>query len=254
MSNSMKASHLAKVWGLRLLLFAVIVIAWVFGTNVGGISTLILPKITDVLRACVELLGTADIWARIGVTVLEMVIAFLIAASAGLVAGFLLSRREMTGRVGEILLSWGYMFPIVLLYPMFLLWTGVGIESKILYGAVNGFFPIAYNVTLGLRNVEERYLKVGRAFRASPLHTDMVIKMGAARPMILSGLRLGVALVTISVVVAELLGSTTGLGNALQEASTRFNAVDQYALTILLIALTAVLQVIMERALRSRHG
>lgn len=145
------------------------------------------------------------------------------------------------------------MFPIVLLYPMFLLWAGVGIESKILYAAVNGFFPIAYNVTIGLRNVEQRYLKVGRAFGASPIQVDLIIKLGAARPMILSGLRLGVALVTISVVVAELLGSTFGLGNALQEASTRFSAVGQYSLILFLVVMTALLQLAMERALRSRH-
>lgn len=253
MVNKVKAKRATKVWALRLAFIGVVVAAWLYATEIGGISRLILPNLQSVMESFGGLLVSSDTWRHAGVTLLEMVFAFLIAAVVGLGTGFLLSRRELTGRVGGTLLSWGYMFPIVLLYPMFLLWAGVGIESKILYAAVNGFFPIAYNVTIGLRNVEQRYLKVGRAFGASPIQVDLIIKLGAARPMILSGLRLGVALVTISVVVAELLGSTFGLGNALQEASTRFSAVGQYSLILFLVVMTALLQLAMERALRSRH-
>src|SRR5690606_20901932 len=100
---------------------------------------------------------------------------FAIAAVVGLVAGFLLSRTRVTALAFEPLLAWGYMFPLALLYPLFLLWVGVGLESKIYYAALGAFFPIAYNTIRGLSSVDSKYLAVGRAFGASKLQVDLNI-------------------------------------------------------------------------------
>lgn len=243
----------AMVWALRLVLLAILLGLWMYASGPGAVSALILPPITSVLDSFGGLLFVGATWAAVGVTVLEMILSFVIAAVLGVGLGFLLSRRALRARVAEPLLAWGYMFPFVLLYPLFLLWAGVGVPSKVAYAVVTAVFPIAYNTMRGLRSVDPRYTKVGVAFGASGLQMDLHIKAGAARPLVLSGLRIGVGLVSVSVVLAELLGSYSGLGHDVQAAASRLQIVDTYSLALLLVLVTVVLQFLMERALRVRH-
>jgi ABC-type nitrate/sulfonate/bicarbonate transport system permease component len=248
------AARSAIVWALRLLLLAIVVAAWAYGTGPGGISSLILPPLPEVLVAMGDLLGTRVFWSALAVTVFEMLAAFLLAAAVGITLGFFLSRTPLRARAAEPLLSWGYMFPVVLLYPLFLLWVGVGIGSKIAYAAVAAFFPIAYNTLRGLRTVDENYLKVGVAFRASRFDMDRHIKAGAARPLIMSGLRIGVSVVMISVVLAELLGSNAGLGYELQRSASTLKLPREYAIALLLLVVAVTLQRLLERVLRPRRA
>lgn len=241
------------IWALRIGLFVLVIGAWIYATTAGGVSPLILPSIPAVSEAFISLVLTPNTWMQAGITVFEMLAGFAIAAVVGLGAGFLLSRTRVTAMAAEPLLAWGYMFPLALLYPMFLLWVGVGVESKIYYAALGAFFPIAYNTIRGLRSVDATYLQVGRAFGASALQVDLAIKFGAARPMILAGLRIGSSIVTIYVVLAELLGSNQGLGHEIEGASSRLQIPDSYATVLLLILVTVVLQRIMEHFLRAKH-
>ncbi|RZU30978.1 ABC transporter permease [Blastococcus saxobsidens] len=248
-----RAKHSSTVWALRLLLLLIVVGAWLYGTGPGEISFLILPPLGEVFSAIGGLVTTQVFWTALGVTVFEMLVAFLLAAVVGVSLGFFLSRTPLRAQASEPLLSWGYMFPVVLLYPLFLLWVGVGIGSKIAYAATAAFFPIAYNTLRGLRSVDEKYLKVGVAFGASRLATDRHIKAGAARPMILSGLRIGVSVVMISVVLAELLGSNAGLGYELQRAASTLRLPDEYGIALLLLVVAVTLQRVLELALRPRR-
>jgi ABC-type nitrate/sulfonate/bicarbonate transport system permease component len=248
-----RAQHKATVWSLRLLLLGLALGAWLYATGPGEVSFLILPPLPKVLGAMVELLATSVFWTAAAITIMEMLAAFTIAAVVGVGLGFFLSRTRLRARAAEPLLSWGYMFPVVLLYPLFLLWVGVGIGSKIAYAAVAAFIPIAYNTLRGLSAVDEMYLKVGTAFGASRSDMDRHIKAGAARPMILSGLRIGVSVVMISVVLAELLGSNAGLGYELQRAASTLHLPRESAIALLLLVVAATLQRLLERLLQPRR-
>lgn len=247
------ARQTAVVWALRLLLVVIAAGAWLYGTGPGGMSFLILPPLGNVLSTIGTLVTEHVFWGALEITVFEMVLAFAISAALGVAVAFVLSRTDIRGKAAEPLFSWGYMFPVVLLYPLFLLWVGVGIWSKIAYAATAAFFPIAYNTLRGLRSVDAKYLKVGTAFGASRLATDRHIKVGAARPMILSGLRIGVSVVMISVVLAELLGSTAGLGFLLQTAASTLELPREYAIALLLLVVAAALQSVLEWLVRSRR-
>lgn len=248
-----RARH-AAIWALRGLLIVLLVGGWVLATTVGGVPRFVLPPMPDVLTRFIELLQLAPTWTAAGITLGEMVVGFGIAAVAGLSIGFVLSRSATSAAVFERIFAWGYIFPVSLIYPLFLVWAGVGIPSKILFAAVSGFFPIVYNTMKGLSGVENRYLTVGRAFAASRWAVDVHIRFGAARPLILAGLRLGVAMVTISVVLAEILGANAGLGFASQQAVNQFQVVDAYAYILLLVILTSLLLWVMEMLLRDRRG
>lgn len=241
----------AQVWGLRTFLIAAFFGVWLFITGPGGTSPLILPGPTAVFESMVDFVVETRTWRHAGITLFQILSAFAIAATGGIVIGFLLSRLTITSRAFEVIFAWGYMVPMALFYPLFLLWLGVGMESKIFYAAVGGFFPIAYNVMRGLRSVDQRYLTVGKAFGASALAVDVVIKAGAARPMILSGLRIGLSIVMILVVLGELLGSNAGLGYLIEASTSRMQTADAYGLALILLVITGTTQMTFERLLRA---
>jgi ABC-type nitrate/sulfonate/bicarbonate transport system, permease component len=175
----------------------------------------------------------------------------VLAGLLGIVAGFLLSRTRRIAAAMEPLLAWGYVFPFALLYPLFVTWFDAGPESKIAYAVVNGFFPIAFNTMRGLSNIDERYLKLAKAFRASRQQIDWHIKVGAAWPMIVSGLRIGCGMVMVTVVLGEVLGANAGLGFEIQQAVNTFQIAKSYALIAFLTVLTGILLWVMERAFKA---
>ena len=249
----MSASNLLKVWALRLILPIIIGAAWWYGSGPGGISRLILPEPREVAVQFYRLFGSDFVVRATAITVIEIIAAFALAALGGLAAGFLLSRTSLRAKAAEPVLAWAYMFPFVLLYPLFLLWMGVGMSSKIAYAAVAGGIPIAYNTLRGLQSVDPRFTKVGIAFGASKFQMDRHVKVGAAWPMVLSGLRVGISVVLIGVVLAELLGSNVGLGFELQRATNTFQNARAFALVLLLILVTTLLQWILERLVNRRR-
>ncbi|MGB3413550.1 MAG: ABC transporter permease subunit [Microbacteriaceae bacterium] len=241
-----------QIYLLRFLLLAAVLGLWVYANTFGGVSTLILPEIGTVVSKYFEAITDPFMWGQAGITLFEMIVAYAIAVVLGLGMGFLSSRNTTIVKAVEPLYAWGYMLPFVLLYPLFLLWVGAGIESKIAYAAAGAFFPIAYNTVKGLANVDSTYLRVGRAYGAKKWQMDLQIKAGAARPMILSGLRIGISVVTIMVVLAELLGSKEGLGHQIEAASSSFQIANAYGYILFLITISATFLAVMERLLKTK--
>lgn len=241
------------IWLLRLLLVGIIVGAWAYATGPGGVSPLLLPEINLTIERLQEIVQQGQTWSDLLLTVSEIVAAFAISAVAGVLVGFWGSRTELRATVIEPLIAWGYMAPMVLFYPLFIVWFDIGITSKIAYGAVSGFFPIAFNSLRGFRAVDQRLLRVARAFGASPGQTDRLVKTPAALPMVMSGIRIGAALNVITVILAEMLASSRGLGYELAEASQTLQIPDVFALILLLLVVVAIMQGLIQLMARTRH-
>jgi NitT/TauT family transport system permease protein len=242
------------VWGIRGGLVAVLLGYWIYMTGPGDISPLLLPKLNLVIRELRAILVSGQLWQDVGVTAVEFVAAFLIAGVVGVGLGFACSRTELRYRVTEPLVAWGYLVPLVLFYPLFIVWFDIGMASKIVYGALSGFFPIAFNSLRGFRAVDRRYTRVAHAFGASPGQTDRQVKLPAAMPMVMSGIRVGGALCMITVILAEMLASTKGLGYELARSSQTLKVPSVYAHIIVLLAFVALVQVVINRLGRTRFS
>ncbi|MDR0360469.1 MAG: ABC transporter permease [bacterium] len=239
-------------WGLRVLLVAAIIGGWLYATGPARVSPLLLPKVSQVVSNLGTLLTSHELWSGAGVTVLEIVIAFAFSVAGGFTVGFWASRSRLRTVTVEPLLAWGYMAPLIVFYPLFILWFGVGMWSKIGYGAVSGFLPVAYNTVRGFRSVDARYIRVGTAFGASPMQLDWVVKLGASLPMVLAGIRIGTAINVITVILAEMLSATRGLGYELSQAAQLLNAGTSYALIVILLVIVACFQGLIQRITRRR--
>ena len=239
------------IWGLRALLLGAVVGSWAWATGPGGVSPLLLPRIDLTLSSLGEFVKDPQLWSDLLLTVTEILFAFVISASAGVLIGFWGSRTALRASVTEPLIAWGYMAPLVLFYPLFIIWFDIGMASKVSYSALSGFFPIAFNSLRGFRAVDPRYVRVAHAFGARPSQIDRMVKTQAALPMVMSGIRIGAAINIITVILAEMLASARGLGYELARASQTLQIPQVFALIIILLVFVALMQMLIQRFSRA---
>jgi ABC-type nitrate/sulfonate/bicarbonate transport system permease component len=241
-----------QVWLLRVAGVVSLIAAWWYATGPGGTSRLILPPLDEVIASLIDELGSGALYINTLFTLGEIVAAFFLAATLGVLAGLICARGELRARIWEPLLIWGYLAPSVLFFPLFILWFGAAAPSKILFGAASAFFPIAYNTLRGLRTVDPTYLKLGKAFNASHMQSDFIIKLPAALPLITVGLRIGAATTLITVVLGEMLAATQGIAFELARSSQMYNSARTYALMLVILVLVVILQKIVQALLKPR--
>lgn len=236
-----------RVWALRLGGLALVAGAWAYGVGPGGVSPLLLPAPGAVAAKFVELLASSRVWAAVGVTALEIVLAVVISTLLGFAVGSWSSRTPLRDRIVGPLLAWGYMVPFILLYPVFVLWFGIGIPSKVAFAAIQGFFPVAYNTLRAFTTVRPELVRTGYAFGASRRQTEWLVKFPAAVPLVLAGVRIGIALCIVATIVAEVLAARRGLGYELASATATLRVPQTFAMIGVILLVVGVFHVIVQR-------
>ena len=153
---------------------------------------------------------------------------------SGVVAGSV----PVLARIAAPVLSALIAVPLVVLYPVLIAWLGLGPASKVVFGVVSGIFPIALNTTVGVREINRGYATMAAAMGANRRQIMFQVMAPLALPAIVSGLRLGTALIVIGVVLSEMLASTDGIGFWISYHRALFNTGQVY-LGILLALLIA---------------
>jgi NitT/TauT family transport system permease protein/taurine transport system permease protein len=156
----------------------------------------------------------------------------------GIGFGVLAGSLPLVARITAPVLSALIAVPLVVLYPLLIVWLGLGPASKVVFGVVSGIFPIALNTMVGVQGIDRGYATMAAAMGASSRQIMFLVMAPLALPAIVSGLRLGTALIVIGVVLSEMLGSTDGIGFWISYHRSLFNTGQVY-LGILLALLVA---------------
>ncbi len=170
-------------------------------------------------------------------TLLEILVAFALAILAGLGLGFVLGLRRFLGEVYEPILSSLYAIPSVVWYPSLMLFFGLGPASKMAFGFLLGFFPIVLAVLAGIRQVDPHLITVARSMGARPFPLFWKVVLPAMIATLLAGVRAGLALSVVGVIVGEILGSREGLGSLVNYAYGLFRTPDYVALVFAIAAM-----------------
>jgi ABC-type nitrate/sulfonate/bicarbonate transport system permease component len=248
MTTKLERKELRQVALIQVLVGLAILGVWWFQTREGRVSPLMLPPPEDVARTIPDLLQDSTFWTALRVTALEMVGAFLVAGIAGVVVGSLLGASRYAAKVASPILVWCQTVPIILFYPLCLLFFGVGEASKIAFGGFYGFFPIAATTVMALSTVPERYRTAALAMGATKGQLIAKVLVPAARPIVASGLRLGAALCLIGVIAGEMLGAVAGLGYQIKAASAVFESANMYAYIVVTLILVGLFNLVINRA------
>ncbi len=225
-----------------------VLVVWVYQTRTGRVSPILLPQPEKVLAEFPDMLRDSTFWAGLRVTAVELGGAFVLATASGLLVGVLVGRWAAAARITSPLLVWAQTVPIILFYPICILLFGIGPMSKVAFGGFYGFFPVAANTVLALSTVPARYLTAAAALGADRRQIVTRVLIPAARPLVLSGVRLGAALCLIGVIAGELLGSTEGLGYNIASSAGGFRTAELYAYITVALILVAIFNFAITRA------
>jgi ABC-type nitrate/sulfonate/bicarbonate transport system permease component len=155
---------------------------------------------------------------HVWLTLREIAAAYLLAVTAGLWLGFVMGLRRTVGRIYEPLLAALYAVPSVVWYPSLMLFFGLGPASKIAFGFLLGFFPVVLAVLAGIRQVPPSLVAVAVSMGARPFTVFRKVMLPAMACTMVGGLRTGLALSVIGVLVGEILGSRSGIGYVINYA------------------------------------
>jgi len=144
-------------------------------------------------------------------TVVEALTGYAIGAGAGLVLGFLLARIDLIYRIVQPFIIGFYGIPRIALAPLFILWFGIGISSKIAVAAVMTFFIVLINTIAGIRSVPVQLLQVTRVMGASEWALNWKVVFPSATPFIIAGLQIAVPQAMIGAIVGEFSSSNRGV-------------------------------------------
>ncbi len=172
---------------------------------------------------------------HVWLTVTEIVAAYALALAAGLWLGFLLGLRRTLGRIYEPLLAALYAVPSVVWYPSLMLFFGLGPASKIAFGLLLGVFPIVLSVLAGIRQAPQHLVTVAVSMGAGPAVVFRKVMLPAMASTMVGGLRAGLALSVVGVLVGEILGARAGLGYVINYAYGLLMT-EEYAVLVMLVA------------------
>ncbi len=152
-------------------------------------------------------------------TIIEALAGYLIGAAAGLLLGFTLARSDLVYRIVEPFVLAFYGIPRIALAPLFILWFGIGIASKIAVAAVMVFFIVLINTIAGIRSAPPQLLQVARVMGASEWDLVRKVVFPAATPFIIAALQITVPQAMIGAIVGEFISSNRGVGHLISRAA-----------------------------------
>jgi len=229
----MTRSRATKVF----IIAAVSLAAWEAVVRLGLVNQIILAAPSAIVAAAATDGGV--FLAAFATTVVEIVAAILVAWTLGIVVGVVVGSSNALAAATAPVLSSIFAIPLIILYPLLMAWLGIGPMSKVVFGVLSGFFPIALNTIDGVRAIERRYLVFARSIGATTLQTYTRIIFPLALPSVVSGLRVGTGLTVIGVIITEMLASLGGVGFLISYHRTLFNTGHVY-FGIMLALLMAV--------------
>jgi len=169
----------------------------------------------------------------------NFVIGFVLAAVSGVVLGVLIGWYKRLEMITAPFTSALYATPRVAMVPLIIIWFGIGMWSKVFIVFISAFFPILINTIGGIQAVDRDLLKCARSFCATDRQIFTTVAIPGAVPFILTGIRQGVALGLIGVVVGEMFGGSQGIGFMVAYGGQTF-ATDTLFVGVLIIAFAGI--------------
>ena len=193
------------------------------------------------------LAGRANIYIHLGTTLLETVLAFGIGTSLGLVCGLWLALSPPASAILDPYLKAANAMPRVILAPIFAMWFGLGVWSKVALAVTLVFFVVFFNVYQGVKEVSPVVLANARMLGANQKQLLKTVYLPSATAWVFSSLHTSIGLAFVGAVVGEYLGSARGVGYLILQAEGTFDVNTVFAGIVVLTAFALVLDAIVGR-------
>lgn len=206
-----------------IIIPAVVIIVWQVLSNTNLINTRLLPSPAMIWDTFIELLKNGTLWENLLVSGKRVGIGFLMGGSAGLILGILTGLFSWFNKSLSFIVGAFRPIPMVAWIPLFILWLGIDEAPKIAVITVGSFWPILVNTSQGIKNVDIKYLEVGRILEKSHIQMLLKIVWPASLPSVFTGLRLGISSAWNCVVTAEMIAASAGVGHMIMQGRQYYN-------------------------------
>ncbi|MDQ6525231.1 ABC transporter permease [Nocardioides sp. LHD-245] len=232
--------------GARLAVGVALIGSWqVFAGKPGSRALVLIDEYyvsrpTDIWDSLVNFVETGVLWPNVWVTVQEMILGFAVGLLLGLLAGFVVGSNRFVSDVAMPYVSALYSVPRLALVPLFLLWFGLGLTSKVAFVGMLVFFLVFYNTYAGVRDVDKDLVNTLRLMGAGRWTIVRRVTIPSAMTWILAGLRVSAPYALVGAVTSEMISSNEGLGYMLTRASGQFDTSGVFAAIAVMMALAIV--------------
>ncbi|HVX78994.1 MAG TPA: ABC transporter permease [Bradyrhizobium sp.] len=193
-------------------------------------------KPTEIAKRLFELFASGDIWPNLFVTGKELLLSYVIGVLGGMVLGYALGRRPRLASVVEPYVMAFYGIPKIALAPLFIIWFGIGIWSKVMLASTMVFFLVFYNVYAGVRSIDRDLVNLAMVLGANERQLGRHIYLPASAPYLLLGMRMAIPYAVIGVIVGEFTSSVAGLGLFINYSSSTYDPAGVFAGIFILLA------------------
>lgn len=222
-------SDRAAVIACRAGLAAVFLGVWELGTGAGVIDAFFFSRPSQIAVRIWTWLSTGMLGRHLLVTLEESLLGLVIGGAAGVVTGFALARSPFAARVLEPFITMLNAIPRVVLAPLFLLWFGLGIWSKVALAVTLVFFVMFFNTYQGVKEANRVIIDNVRMLGATERQLVQHVLIPSALSWIFSSLQVSLGFAMVGAVVGEYLGATSGLGYVIAQAEGTFDTTGVFA-------------------------
>lgn len=243
-SRLVPTAETVRVYILRVVIIVVLLALWQY---FGGRSThneFFYSKPTSIFSSLRHLLVSSSFYTDLRYTMYETIIGFLIGGVLGIIAGFALAFSRTAYRALDPIMNALNSLPRIALSSLFILWFGLGMESKIILVVTLVFFPLFLNAYKGATTVDPDHTLLMHTLRANRWAYVRKVMLPSTAPWVITGAKLGVAQALGGAVIGEIIAAQHGLGAALNADAQSFATGDEFAILFLLIVIAMLLNAI----------
>jgi len=235
-----RTTHRGMLALYQVLLLGAIVGAWYVLTEAGVLAPFFFGRPVKVLQVIWEWFVSGKIYPHLAITLLETILAFAVGSLLGLAIGLWLALSPLASALADPYIKAMNAMPRVILAPIFAVWFGLGITSKVALGVTLVFFIVFFNVYQGVKEVSPVVLANARMLGASRRQLLRFIYLPSATSWVFSSLHTSVGMAFVGAVVGEYLGSAKGVGYLILQAEGAFD-IDTVIAGILVLTIFALL-------------
>ncbi|HXG52581.1 MAG TPA: ABC transporter permease [candidate division Zixibacteria bacterium] len=230
---------------LRLLSLLVLAAAWEAAGRTHNPH--LLPPLSRVAAAWLELALSGELWSALGVSFQALWLGFLLSVLLGIPLGLLMGRYRAVEAFLNLYMTAMLAVPMIAFIPFLVIAFGLGLQSRVWVVFLFAFVIIAVNTAAGVRNVDPNFVEMARSFGARERELFLKVVLPAALPMIMAGLRLGMGRAVLGMVTGEMILAAVGFGAMLMRFGASFDSPSLFATLLTIVVLAVALLGLVQR-------
>ena len=239
-NNSLAGSRMQTPLAVQTLTLLLVIAVWELISRTGILFAELFPPLIEILRSLWIYLTTPLIVPHLKASLYEVGGALGLAALFGVPLGILWGSRTRWLQIVEPLILYAAVVPKIVIFPVFILFLGIDVHSKLAVGAIAAFFPISLLTIAGMREVKQVYVDVARSSGASAYQIGTCVYLPAIAGQVFTGIRIGMGAAVTGALLAETKIAKAGLGFMIVEYYGQFRIADMYSLLLFIFILAAL--------------